>query len=59
MPKILPTEQDRKNVRNWAWEHVKYLGLTRRDRVLLATKLELEWWDAFRRQQAQEDGLVR
>ena len=51
--KIIATERDRKNVRKWAFEQTRMLGLVRRDRLLVATQLELEWWARFNKQQEQ------
>jgi hypothetical protein len=53
--KTLVTERDRYNVQKWAWAQVKHLDLPRRDRMLLAAKLELDWWGRWRKEQAKED----
>ena len=53
MTRIIVTEADRKNVRKWAWGQVARLDLPRKDRMLLATRLELAWWDKWRAEQAK------
>ena len=57
--KVIVTEADRRNVRRILWQRVKGLDLPRRDRLLLADKLELDYWDSWRKAQAKEEGYVR
>jgi hypothetical protein len=37
-------------VRRVLWQRVKGLDLPRRDRLLLADKLELDYWDSWRKE---------
>jgi len=55
LPKILITERDRYRVRKLCWDRVRYLQIPRKDRMLLATELEMDFWDAWRKQQEKED----
>jgi hypothetical protein len=51
--KMLVTELDRKRVHKWAYEQTRYTGLAKRDRLLLTTQLEWEWWARWRKQQEE------
>lgn len=51
--KTVVTEADRKQVRARCWQQVRRLDLPRKDRMLLATMLELDFWERWRSQQEQ------
>lgn len=43
--KPLLTNTDHKNVEKWAWEQVRHLPLSRKERLLWRTRLYLSWLD--------------
>ena len=53
--KKLVTERDRYLVAKMCWDRVKRLRLGKAERKLLATQLEWDYWDNWRKQQAKED----
>lgn len=53
--RVVITEKDRQDVARFCWNQCRNLPLSRGDRKLVATQLELNWWRKWREQQAKSE----
>lgn len=51
------TGLDHQNVERWAWEQVKYLPCSRRERLLWRNRLYLGWLEQHAKQEAAKAAL--